>query len=198
MLVSSPGIYQWRPEMIMRSEMDKTQRLVTTALMMSLVLLGTIVFRIPIPMTQGYVNLGDAMVFIAVMLLGKKNGTAAAGLGSALADVLGGYAMWAPWTLVIKAAMAFTAAVIIEHGCRDSVTDESGREKNDAPKKMHCVLTAAMVTGGLIMCTGYFIAEWIMYGNPAAAALGVPWNIGQAAAGMIIALLVRRAMPRLR
>lgn len=182
----------------MRSEMDKTQRLVTTALMMSLVLLGTIVFRIPVPMTQGYVNLGDAMVFIAVMLLGKKNGTAAAGLGSALADVLGGYAMWAPWTLIIKSGMAFVAAVIIEHGCRDSGTNESDSESTDTKKTIQPVLIAAMASGGLIMCTGYFFAEWIMYGNPAAAALGIPWNVGQAAAGMIIALLVRRAMPRLR
>ena len=184
--------------MIMRSEMDKTQRLVTTALMMSLVMLGTIVFRIPVPMTQGYVNLGDAMVFIAVMLLGKKYGTAAAGLGSALADVLGGYAMWAPWTLVIKAGMAFVTAVIIEHGRVSGNGNENNDGKVEIKRPVQPALIAAMISGSIIMCSGYFIAEWIMYGNPGAAALGIPWNIGQASAGMIIALLVRRAMPRLR
>ena len=58
-------------------------------------------------MTQGYVHLGDTMVFLGVLMLGKRRGAAAAGLGSALADVLGGFAFWAPWTLVIKSLMAF-------------------------------------------------------------------------------------------
>ena len=46
------------------------------------------------------------MIFLSVLLLGKKGGALAAGLGSALADVLGGYAAYAPWTLLIKALMA--------------------------------------------------------------------------------------------
>ena len=70
----------------------RTNKLVFTALMTCLVLLGTILFRIPIPMTQGYVHLGDAMIYIGVLLLGKKYGAVAAALGSSLGDVLGGFA----------------------------------------------------------------------------------------------------------
>ena len=39
-----------------------TYRLVYTSLTICLVLLGTVLFRIPVPMTQGYVHLGDAMI----------------------------------------------------------------------------------------------------------------------------------------
>ena len=56
-----------------KSEYDKRiQKLVTTSLMICLILLLTSTFKIPVPMTQGYVHLGDAMIFLSVMLLGKK------------------------------------------------------------------------------------------------------------------------------
>jgi len=51
---------------------EKTSKLVLTALMMCLVLLATIAIRIPAPFTQGYVHLGDTMIFISVLLLGKN------------------------------------------------------------------------------------------------------------------------------
>ena len=97
-----------------RSSDNRTNRLVFTSLTACLVLLGTILFRIPIPMTQGYVHLGDAMIYIGVLLLGKKQGAAAAALGSSLGDILGGFAFWAPWSFFIKFAMAFTAGAMIE------------------------------------------------------------------------------------
>lgn len=74
---------------------EKTNKLVLTALMVCLVLLATYIIKIPSPFTQGYVHLGDTMIFLSVLLLGKKGGAAAAGLGSALADLLGGYAAYA-------------------------------------------------------------------------------------------------------
>ena len=39
------------------------------------------------------------MIFLAVLILGKKSGALAAGAGSALGDIIGGYAFWALWTL---------------------------------------------------------------------------------------------------
>ena len=93
---------------------EKTNKLVLTALMVCLVLLATYIIKIPSPFTQGYVHLGDTMIFLSVLLLGKKGGAAAAGLGSALADLLGGYAAYAPWTFLIKALMAFIMGAFIE------------------------------------------------------------------------------------
>ena len=46
----------------------------------------------------------------------------------------------------------------------------------------------------LTMCAGYFLVERVLYGNWAAAAVGIPWNIGQAAVGMIVAFVVAAAL----
>ena len=154
----------------------RTNKLVFTALMTCLVLLGTILFRIPIPMTQGYVHLGDAMIYIGVLLLGKKHGAVAAALGSSLGDVLGGFAFWAPWSFIIKFAMAFLAGSLIEK-----------RSK-----------VFSLIAGGLVMCAGYLIAERVMYGSWALAAVGLPWNIGQFAVGIAVSLAAQpliRSLP---
>ncbi len=160
---------------------NKTSALVYTALMICLVLLGTILFRIPVPMTQGYVHLGDTMIFLGVLVLGKRYGAAAAGLGSALADILGGFAFWAPWTLVIKFLMAFVTGLIIE---RSSRSHKRSRSADRLVKLM------AMTAGGALMCAGYLVAETVMYGSFALAVVGLLWNMGQAVVGMALSMLI--------
>ena len=164
---------------------NNTSGLVYTALMICLVLLGTVLFRIPVPMTQGYVHLGDTMIFLGVLMLGKRHGAAAAGLGSALADILGGYAFWAPWTLVIKSLMAFVTGLILERTARNHKHSYS----NDRLVKL-----TAMTAGGILMCAGYLLAETVMYGSFALAVVGLPWNIGQVGVGMMLSLAIYPAM----
>ncbi|MBM9518582.1 ECF transporter S component [Desulforhopalus vacuolatus] len=69
--------------------------------MVIVVLLTTLFVRIPIP-SRGYFNFGDVAVVFAGLVLGARGGCIAGGLGSALADVIGGFAMFAPLTLVAK------------------------------------------------------------------------------------------------
>ena len=158
-----------------------TQKLALTSLMTALVLVATIAVRIPIPLTQGYIHLGDAMIYFGAIVLGRRNGSIAAGLGSALADVLGGFAVWAPWSLVIKAGMAFIAGSVMHRTEADHRLDISGK-------------IVGMAAGGLLMTAGYFAAETVMYGNPAVALIGVPWNIAQFAAGIAISLMLSAAV----
>ena len=166
----------------------KTRQLVITALMICLVVLGTILFRIPVPMTKGYIHLGDGMVYLAALLLGKKNGAVVAGLGSALGDILGGFAFWAPFSFVIKLAMAFIAASIIElhHG-----------KHEQGSLRRTLLYISGMTAGGLVMCAGYLVVERFMYGSWAPALIGVPWNIGQFAVGIVIALAVYQTLSRI-
>ena len=97
-------------------EKDKTSKVVLTALMMCLIILATMLIKIPIPFTQGYVHLGDAMIFLSVLILGWKYGIVAAGVGSMLGDIIGGAAAWAPWTLVIKGGMALIMGACLKGG----------------------------------------------------------------------------------
>ena len=94
---------------------EKVYNVVLTGIMMCLVMVATMTIRIPVPFTQGYVHLGDTMIFLAVLVLGKRNATLAAGFGSGLADLLSGYAYYAPWTLAVKALMAFVVGAALEH-----------------------------------------------------------------------------------
>ncbi|MBQ1392415.1 MAG: ECF transporter S component, partial [Lachnospiraceae bacterium] len=52
----------------------KTSNIVLSALMMCLIMVAIFILRIPVPFTQGYVNLSDGIIFLAVMILGYKYG----------------------------------------------------------------------------------------------------------------------------
>ena len=66
-------------------------------------MIATTFFKIPNAM--GYIHLGDGFVLLAAIILPKKYACFAGGVGAGLADIYGGYAVWAPWTLVIKIVM---------------------------------------------------------------------------------------------
>lgn len=152
-----------------------------TALMTCLILISTMFFKIPIPATQGYVHPGDAMIFLSILILGIKYGTAAAAVGSALGDILGGFAAWAPWTLGIKGGMALIAGAF-------AVIAFSRRSKNFCG--IPFLYYIGIILGGAFMTLGYWLAEGFMYGNYTAAALGIPWNIAQFAVGAVICTAV--------
>ena len=89
----------------------QVKQIVMTALFMALCCTATMVIHVPSP-TQGFVNLGDCMVLLSGWLLGPWYGMAAAGVGSAMADVLLSYAHYAPGTLVIKGAMGLLCGLM--------------------------------------------------------------------------------------
>ena len=98
----------------MKATKTTTEKLTLTGLMTAAVTVATIAIIIPVPNTGGYIHAGDSMVFLAVLVLGWKYGAFAAGIGSALADIVSGYAQWAPATLVIKMIMAALMGLAIE------------------------------------------------------------------------------------
>lgn len=102
-----------------RKNQIKTNEIVLTGLMTALVAVATIAIMIPVPFTGGYIHLGDSMIFLSVLLLGWKKGGFAAGVGSMLADIITGYVIWAPWTLVIKGLMAVLMGLAIDSARKD-------------------------------------------------------------------------------
>ena len=90
----------------------------------------------------------------------RQWGVAAAGIGSAMADLLTGYAYYAPATLIIKALMA-VAAFYIEKCFMNGSYFKS--------------LVGKVIGGAvaeIIMVAGYFVYAIILYGNVATAAAG--------------------------
>ena len=82
--------------------MNKTHKLVTYSLLIALVCVGTMFIKIHVPATNGYVNIGDAFIIISSLMFGPVAGMIAGGIGSAMADLLSGYAHFAVFTLIVK------------------------------------------------------------------------------------------------
>ena len=153
------------------------KKLVLIALFTALIMVSTLVVRIPIAL--GYVNLGDAFIFLAVFALGPY-GIIAAALGSALADVVG-YIAYAPATLVIKGAMAFVVWIIYR---------ATGKvfKKDFFAESLGCVL------GVIVMAFGSFLYESVLYGV-ALAVVNLPWNLLQGAVGLVLSVTIMRIAP---
>jgi len=61
----------------------------------------TYLIKIPLP-SKGYFNFGDIAVVFSGLFLGWRGGAVAGGIGSALADIVGGFAVFSPLTLLAK------------------------------------------------------------------------------------------------
>ena len=70
------------------------------ALAIALVCLSTMFLQFPIPL--GYAHLGNCFILISGVFFGPVTGLLAGGIGSALSDLLTGYAQWIIPTLIIK------------------------------------------------------------------------------------------------
>lgn len=85
----------------MMNKSKSTHLLSLTALFTALVACTTLILKIPMP-PLGYLNLGDLMIFFTSLLLPLRLSVFAAGIGSMIADLMGGYAEYAVFTLFIK------------------------------------------------------------------------------------------------
>lgn len=167
---------------------DNTLIFVTTAMMTAMVMIATTFFKIPNAM--GYIHLGDGFVLLAAIILPKKYACFAGGVGAGLADIYGGYAVWAPWTLVIKIVMVLIVQLFF-----DFLMKRASNGKHIA--KIAGIPFAelfAYVLAVLWTVSGYYVAQGFISGNWIAPVADVPGNVLQASAGAVIAILVSVAL----
>lgn len=166
---------------------SKIRKLVLAALMAALCTIMTMVIQVPSPM-QGYVNLGDCAVLMSAWVLGPLYGGAAAGIGSALADLLSGYAHYVPGTFAIKLLMAVAAALIFR----------AATKKSPSPSAVLLGQVAGGVVAEVIMVLGYFAYACLWLGKGLAAAASIPGNIVQGVFGLVAATVVYTVLSRSR
>ena len=154
----------------------KTQKMVFCALMASLVCVATMIIKIPSPL-KGYINLGDCIVLLCGWLLSPLYGFFAAGVGSALADILSGYVLYAPATFIIKGLMALIACLMIRKA-----------------KKLPLLIVSGF-TAEAVMVGGYLLFESILYGF-LPSVVNVPFNAVQGAAGLILGIVLVRVFEK--
>ena len=132
--------------------------------------------KVPVPVTGGYVHLGDGAIFLAALLLGPL-GIPAAAIGSGLADLIGGYMLYVIPPVIIKGLVALVGWKLYKKGSWVSAV-------------------VAFVLAEAVMVLGYFVFECFTSGAPAAAAAILP-NVVQGVAGVVLGLICVAVTPRM-
>lgn len=146
---------------------DMIQKLTFSGLLAAEIILLTTLVAIPMPGGLGFLNLGDAGVLSAAFILGSPWGVLCAGAASALSDLLLGYAVYAPASFIIKAAMAAVFVLL-----RRLMHDKA--------------LLIVFLASSLCVPAGYFLYETLLYGA-AVAAPNVLFNALQGLVGAAVA-----------
>lgn len=154
--------------------MNSTKKIVMTSMFAALCCVATMLIKIPSPL-KGYLNIGDCVVLLSGFMLPPLYGFMAAGFGSALADILSGYVIYAPATFIIKGAMA----LVVHFGFK-----LMGKKcKNIFAQFISAALAEAL------MAIGYYTFEGFLYGF-IPSLVNVPANIIQGAVGLITGFIL--------
>lgn len=157
---------------------NATFYLVMLALFSALVCVLTIFVQIP--MGAGYVNFGDALIFIAASVMGPLGGMIAGALGSSLADVFSGYVLYAPFTAVIKGAEGLVCGLLYQ--------------KAFAGFRPLLRRLLSTLLSGLIVVFGYFLTDWMLYGFATSLYNFISGPI-QVCVSLVVAMIVLPSIP---
>lgn len=148
-----------------------SKKITYTALMMTLVFLSTVMIPIPSPL-GGYINLGDAAIYISAFILGPTLGFLAGGVGSMLGDFSLSFFIYMIPTLIIKGSMGAVSGYLF--------------------KKNKYLL--GVLAGLIIMVSGYYGAEIIIFSNFLSPLANVPFNFIQGTIGSLVGYLMIHAL----
>ena len=129
--------------------------------------------------------LGIALVFISTMflmlfsgLLGPFASFMVGGVGSAFADIAGGYGSYAIATMLIKGAEGALVALLVH--------------------RSHRLRLPAYLLGSLLMIAGYYVTDSLLNASWIVGLAGIPGNLIQAAIGILIAMAGAPFLQRLK
>jgi len=151
------------------------------AILIALTTVFTLLIRVPTP-ARGYVNLSDVAIVFTGLTFGPWVGLVVGGLGTALADVIGGFAPFAPLSL-------------LAHGLEGLLIGLLGYGRRSV-----AAMILAWLAGAVAMVACYFVGEGLFYTGWPLALAEVPLNAFQALIGAVggisLTLAVRKAYPQ--
>lgn len=156
----------------------EARRLAAGGVMAALIFCATYFIKLPIPGAQGYVHIGDGFVFLAAVLLPTPYAVGAAAIGAGLADLIGGYPLWLPATIGVRAV----AVLLFDGHSRDPL----------CPRNL-----AALAGAAAVNILGYWAYESaVVYGNAVSAVASMPPDLAQSAVGAVIFIMAARPLVR--
>ena len=155
---------------------QKTFDLILTSMLVALVFVSTVFIniRLPIAANGGLVHLGTAMLFIASILFGPKKGAIAGAIGMGLFDLVGGWAIWAPITIIARGLQGYIVGKIAW-----------SNNRNRSSIAINLIATIVSIP---FMIAVYYIGEGILYANWIAPLASIPGDLLQNTLGIIIAV----------
>lgn len=171
-----------------QNRMNATYWMVFTALITAMTTLATLFFKFPIG--NGYIHLGDTFVLLGAMVLPRKQALFAGSVGACLADVLSGYAVWAPWSFGIKLFVVIIMEVALQRASRAS---------EDSIHILHIPIAefVGFVLSGIWTVAAYYAAEGLIYGNWITPLAGAPFNAIQVGVGAVLAVILSQILYRI-
>jgi len=163
------------PDQVSSRQRSKTADLVTTSMLIALIFIATFInIRLPIAANGGLVHLGTAMLFITSILFGPKKGAIAGAAGMGLFDLLGGWVLWTPITIVARGLQGYIVGKIAWAG---------GRNGNSTLFNITAMTASAPVMIGI-----YYVGEAIIYGNWIMPLASIPGDVVSTIIGLLIAI----------
>lgn len=130
-----------------------------------------------IPTYNGYVHCGDGLIFLAACVLPMPYPIIVGALGAMLADLLTGFAIWAPGSMIIKGLLALLFT------CKSN--------KILTKRNLVMLLPAALISAG-----GYYLYETLITGSFVVSLSGIPGSLIQAVASSILFVVAGLAMDK--
>ena len=179
-----------------KSTNRRLRLMILTALFAALTFALTFSVRIPMP-SGGYIHLGDAMIYLSACILPFPYAIAAAGIGGALSDLAGGYAVYILPTLIIKAlnASVFTSKKGRILSLRNGLCSIASGAITVAAYYLVDVLMISLsgAADSSFFAEFFSVQNWI-----ASAGASIPGNLIQAAGSAVLFIVIAFALDRVK
>jgi len=133
------------------------KKVAITAIMTAVETIATMMIAISIPASEGYFNVGEAVIFFTAIIFGPYIGAFVGGVGAALADLLLGYSIFAPATFIGKGLEGYVVGFLFLRLSKSEILNTKWKQFTI----ILGVLIASLLIGlGLIFTKGELIIGW--------------------------------------
>ena len=157
--------------------LSKVKYLTATGFMAALITIMTAyICHVPVGMNGGYIHFGDALIYLAAVLLPRPYALAAAAIGGGMADILTA-PMWAPATIVIK------MLIVLPFSNKST--------KIVTPRNVFATVLAYIISG-----LSYFLAEYLLFGTWAVLLVSMSQSLIQSGGSAIFFVMLGYALDK--
>ena len=156
---------------------DKLKYLCISGVFIALVFVVTAYLHIPT--NNGYIHVGDGLIYLVACLLPWPYAIAVGAGGACLADCLTGFAIWAPGSVIIKSLTVFLFT--------------SKKENVINVRNSLALFPATVLCAG-----GYYLYEALIYSNFVSPLAGIPASITQSLASSVVFVVLGIAIDKMK